>query len=303
MSHLGVAAIQTAGLKSGNFDAIEMEIAATAKRLPWIKMIVLGELAIHGASLKSAEEENGPTITRLREIAKRHDIWLVPGSIYERRGNVIYNTTHVINPAGDIVARHDKLYPFLPYEKGVTPGRDFCVFDVPGAGRIGVAICYDMWFPEVIRTLTSMGAEAILLPTMTNTIDRDVELSIARANAATNQCYFIDVNVAGEQGNGKSIFYGPGGELLHACGDGAEVVALSLDFDEVRRVRANGWNGLGQVLKSFRDAPVNYDLYQSVENRQAAFKALGPLTMPGRGAADGLNSAPNTTPPTLKIVD
>ncbi|MGJ8559172.1 MAG: carbon-nitrogen hydrolase family protein [Litorimonas sp.] len=303
MGHLGIAAIQTAGRKSGNLDAIVADVDATAKRLPWVKMIVLGELAIHGASLKAAEDENGPTITRLCVIAKRHGIWLIPGSIYERRGSDIYNTTHVINPAGEIVARHDKLYPFLPYEKGVTPGRDFCVFDVPDVGRIGVAICYDMWFPEVIRTLTSMGAEAILLPTMTNTIDRDVELSIARANAATNQCYFIDVNVAGEQGNGKSVFYGPGGELLHACGVGAEVVALTLDFDEVRRVREIGWNGLGQVLKSFRDAPVNYDLYQSAENRHAAFKALGPLTMPGRDTVGGLDSGLAAPPHPHKIVD
>lgn len=303
MSHLGIAAIQTAGHKSGNLNAIEAEIATTAKRLPWVQMIVLGELAIHGPSLKFAEAENGPTITRLRKLAQHLGIWLVPGSLYETRGDAVYNVTHVIDPSGEIVAKHDKLYPFLPYEKGVTAGRDFCVFDVPGAGRIGVAICYDMWFPEVIRTLTAMGAEAILLPTMTNTIDRDVELAIARSNAATNQCYFIDVNVAGEQGNGKSIFYGPGGELLHACGDGAEVVALTLDFNEVRRVRESGWNGLGQVLKSFRDAPVEYNLYRSPENRQAGFKALGPLKMPGRDTASGLSSAPNTTPPNLKTVD
>lgn len=303
MSQLGIAAIQTAGYKSGNLEQIEMDVAATAKRLPWVQMIVLGELAIHGPSLKFAEAENGPTIARLKKLAKRLSIWLVPGSLYETRGDAVYNVTHVIDPSGEIVAKHDKLYPFLPYEKGVTAGRDFCVFDVPDVGRIGVAICYDMWFPEVIRTLTAMGAEAILLPTMTNTIDRDVELAIARSNAATNQCYFIDVNVAGEQGNGKSIFYGPGGELLHACGDGAEVVALTLDFDEVQRVRESGWNGLGQVLKSFRDAPVEYDLYHSPEKRQASFKALGPLKMPGRDREGELDSPSNASPLPLKTLD
>lgn len=303
MGHLGIAAIQTAGRKSGNLDQIEKDVAATAKRLPWVQMIVLGELAIHGPALKFAEPENGPTITRLQTLAKRLGVWLVPGSLYEKRGDEVYNVTHVIDPSGEIVAKHDKLYPFLPYEKGITPGRDFCVFDVPGAGRIGVAICYDMWFPEVIRTLTSMGAEAILLPTMTNTIDRDVELSIARSNAATNQCYFIDVNVSGEQGNGKSIFYGPGGELLYACGDAAEVVALNLDFDEVRRVRSEGWQGLGQVLKSFRDAPVEYEVYQSTEQRKAGFEALGPLTMPSRKEAAEFDPSPSGTTPKLKIVE
>lgn len=303
MSHLGIAAIQTAGRKSGNLEQIEKDVISTAKRLPWVKMIVLGELAIHGPALKFAEPENGPTVTRLKALAKRLGIWLIPGSLYEKRGSDIYNVTHVIDPSGTIVAKHDKLYPFLPYEQNVTPGRDFCVFDVPEIGRVGVAICYDMWFPEVIRTLTAMGAEAILLPTMTNTIDRDVELAIARANAATNQCYFIDVNVAGEQGNGRSIFYGPGGELLHACGDSAEVVALTLDFDEVRRVRDKGWNGLGQVLKSFRDAPVEYDLYTSADNRRDAFNALGPLNMPGRDAAEESDPDPSATSPKFKIVE
>jgi predicted amidohydrolase len=84
----------------------------------------------------------------------------------------------------------------------VTP----VVFDVPGAGKIGIAICYDVWFPEASRTLAAMGAEVILVPTMTNTIDRDVELSIARSTAAINQCIVVDVNVGGEQGFGRSVF-------------------------------------------------------------------------------------------------
>ena len=71
------------------------------------------------------------------------------------------------------------------------------VFDVPSVGRFGVSNCYDMWFPETTRTLAAMGAEVILHPSMTNTIDRDVELAIARTNAAINQCYFFDINVAG----------------------------------------------------------------------------------------------------------
>jgi transcriptional regulator with PAS, ATPase and Fis domain len=54
-----------------------------------------------------------------------------------------------------------------------------------------------MWFPETTRTLAWMGAEVVIHPTMTNTIDRDLELAIARTNAAVNQCWFVDVNCAG----------------------------------------------------------------------------------------------------------
>ena len=71
--------------------------------------------------------------------------------------------------------------------KMVREGTDFVVFDIPKCGRVGVSNCYDMWFPETTRTLAAMGAEVILHPSMTNTIDRDVELAIARASAAINQ--------------------------------------------------------------------------------------------------------------------
>ncbi len=281
MTTLGLAAIQLAGQKTGNFDLVEDEIKTTARRFPWVNLITLGELAIHGAKTDAAEPAGGPTITRLQAIAADTGLWLVPGSIYLQTADGIFNVAPVINPAGQIVANHAKMFPFLPYEKGVAPGRDYCIFDIPEKGRVGVAICYDMWFPEVIRTLACMGAEVILLPTMTNTIDRDVELAIARANAAINQCYFIDVNVAGEQGNGRSVFYGPGGELIHECGTGREVVAFELDFEHVRRSRSRGWHGLGQVLKSFRDGEVRFPLHEDAGERQLQMRSLGTLTMPG----------------------
>lgn len=284
MSKLGIAAIQLAGEKHNNFDLFEREVRAIARRFPWVSLVTVGELALHGASIDAAEEANGPTETRLKELAAELGLWLVPGSLYEKRDGKIYNMTPVINPEGEIIARHDKLFPFLPYEKNVASGSTYCVFDIPGVGRLGVAICYDMWFPEVIRTLAGMGAEAILLPTMTNTIDRDVEVSIARANAAINQCYFIDVNVAGAQGNGRSVFYGPGGELLHECGSGRDVVTLELDFEQVRNARERGWHGLGQVLKSFRDTPVEFPFHSSHRHRSEEMAHLGPLKLPTANA-------------------
>ena len=280
MSTLGIASIQLAGGTDNNIDLLDTEFRSIAKRFPWVDMMVCGELAVHGASPKNAEPAGGPTEQRFRKIARETGKWLIPGSQFEARGDKIFNTSLVIDPQGEIVARYDKMFPFLPYEKDIASGVEPVVFDVPGAGRIGIAICYDMWFPEAMRTLAGMGAEAIILPTMTNTIDRDVELSIARANAAVNQCYFIDVNVAGEQGNGRSVFYGPGGELLHECGTEREVSAFEIDFEQVRRARERGWHGLGQVLKSFRDAPARFPLHESREARQQAMGGLGELRLP-----------------------
>jgi predicted amidohydrolase len=282
MSTLGVAAIQTAGKKSGNLALIEKEIETTTKRFPWVSMVVVGELAIHGPGLGFTEDEGGETETRLCELARRLGVWIVPGSLYVNRADKVFNCTPVINPAGEIIARYDKMYPFLPYEVGVEPGVTPVVFDVPGAGKIGIAICYDVWFPEASRTLAAMGAEVILVPTMTNTIDRDVELSIARSTAAINQCIVVDVNVGGEQGFGRSVFYGPGGEKIHECGSGHEVVALELDFEQVRRARSRGWHGLGQTLKSFRDMPATYPFHADPDARHTALAGLGPLDIPDR---------------------
>lgn len=280
MATLGLAAIQLAGKKQGNLELLESEVRSVARRFPWVDMIVCGELAIHGADVASAEPVDGPTEQRLRLLAKEVGLWLIPGSLYLERDGRVYNSAPVIDPRGEIVARYDKMFPFLPYEKRVESGVNYVVFDVPGAGRVGVVICYDIWFPEVVRTLAAMGAEAVIAPTMTNTIDRDVELSIARANAAINQCYFIDVNVAGDQGNGRSVFYGPGGELINECGAGRDVVALEIDFEQVRRARARGWHGLGQTLKSFRDSPVEFPYHADRATRAEKMRALGPLEMP-----------------------
>lgn len=261
-------------------DLVETEIRAVVKRFGWVDLVALGELVIHGTALDAAEPAGGKTEARLAALARELGIWLIPGSIYEQRDGKIYNAAPVFDPQGREVARHYKLYPFLPYERNVEAGTSHTVFDIPGIGRIGVAICYDMWFPEAMRTLAAMGAEAIIVPGMTNTVDRDVEVAIARANAATCQSYFLDVNVAGDLGNGRTVAFGPGGEELYECGAGRDIAVFELDFDYVRAVRERGWHGLGQVLKSFRDGSVEYPLHGAPADRREAMRDLGPLAVP-----------------------
>ncbi len=291
MSILGVGALQIAGQRSGNIELVEQQVRSACTRYPWLSLITLSELAIHGSGLRYAEPAGGATERRMQALAAELGIWLVPGSLYEQRNGLIYNTSPVINPAGEVVARYDKMCPFLPYATGVEPGQTYVVFDVPDVGRIGIIICYDLWFPEIIRNLACMGAEAILVPTMTNSIDRDVELAMARAAAASNQLYMIDVNSGGDQGLGRSVVYGPGGECQHEGGSGGELIAVELDFSYVRRVRDRGWNGLGQVLKSFRDMPASFPYHEGPESRQQALAHLGSLTVPTAPDRDGASPA------------
>ncbi|MEM8936270.1 MAG: carbon-nitrogen hydrolase family protein [Pseudomonadota bacterium] len=280
MTKFAIAGLQLELNAGDNVEAICHEIRVLKTRFPWVQMAIFGELGAFGPNPRLAQEMPGPAEAAFAAVARETGLWLIPGSLYETLNDAVYNTTPVINPRGEIVARYRKMFPFLPYEKGVAPGTEFVTFDIDGVGRFGVSICYDMHFPETTRAMACAGAEVILHPTLTNTIDRDAELAIARANAAMNQLYFVDINCAGRLGYGRSIIAGPGGEVIHQAGPGREIIPAELDFDYVRRVRERGWQGLGQQLKSFRDGALALEDYGSYKDSEF-LKSLGALKTPG----------------------
>ena len=131
-----------------NLERIGAEVAAVKRRLPWLDMVVLPELCAYGPRIEHAQEEDGPAERSFRRMAAENQVWLVAGSIFQRSGAKIFNTCLVIDPAGGVIARYRKMYPFRPYEEGVSAGEQVCVVPIDGVGRIGIAICYDLWFPE-----------------------------------------------------------------------------------------------------------------------------------------------------------
>lgn len=286
MTTFSVAGVQLVLQPKNNIEEMCRMVARVKQRFPWVDMIMFGELAPHGYSTLNAEELPSETEVRFQEVAAKFGVWLLPGSYFARDNGQIYNTAPVINRAGEVVGRYRKMFPFYPYEAGVAPGQDFLTFDVPEVGRFGVSICYDMWFPETSRTLAWMGAEVILHPTLTNTIDRDVERTMVRATAVQNQCYVVDVNNAGgAMGVGRSSIVGPEGDTIYEAGAGEEILAYELDLARVRRVRERGIFGLGQVLKSFRDSPVAFPPYVQGHG-SPSLQALGPLQLPGSTSSE-----------------
>lgn len=244
MSRFSIAGLQSELFAQDNIDVIQKEVEAVKATFPWVDMVVLSELSTFGPNPSRAQPTGGDVEQFYCGLAKKLNIWLIPGSIHERVGNSVYNISPVINPSGEVIERYRKIFPFYPYEKGIAAGSEFVVFDIPDVGRFGISICYDQWFPEVTRALTWLGAEVILCPTITGTIDRDLELSISRTNAATGQCYFFNINVAGTLGNGRSIVVGPDGGVIHQAQSGREVISVEIDLDLVRRIRSAvhlGW--------------------------------------------------------------
>lgn len=262
-----------------NVELMKLKLEITMNLYPWIEMVVFSELCAYGPLTHFAQEIPGTFEQEMQAMAAKYGIWLLPGSIFEKSGEKIYNTATVINPHGEVVTRYRKMFPFYPYEVGVTPGNDYCIFDVPDIGRFGVSICYDMWFPETIRTLAVMGAEVILHPTLTGTIDREIELSIVRAMATVNQCFFFDVNGLDSGGSGLSVVCGPDGRILHQARGNEEIFPIELNIERAKRSRELGVLRLGQPLKSFRDHTGGFGIYQHGVVHPY-LESLGPLIKP-----------------------
>ncbi|WP_297707600.1 carbon-nitrogen hydrolase family protein [uncultured Eudoraea sp.] len=233
---------------ASNVEMMKLKIDITMNLYPWIEMVLFSELCAYGPLTHTAQEIPCSFETEMQAMAKKYGIWLLPGSIFEKSNGKIYNTATVINPKGEIVTRYRKMFPFYPYEVGVTP---------------------------------SLGAEVILHPTMSGTIDRDIELSIVRAMASVNQCYFFDVNGLDTGGTGRSIVCGPDGLVIHQSEGTEEIIPLELNIARVKRSRELGILRLGQPLKSFRDHLGQFKIYQP-DAPHPYLDSLGPLIKPNR---------------------
>lgn len=229
------------------------------------RMVVYPEFHLCGASgtpeqrkaqLEAAAEPiDGPRHTHLARIARNLGVWLLPGTVCERgEDGHLYNTAPVYSPAGERVAAYRKCFPWRPYEP-FQPGNHFEVFDVPGIGRIGLAICYDIWFPEVARQLAWMGAEVIINQAATSTCDRTQEQVLVKANAIFNQVFMVSVNAATPTGEGQSLVVDPEGNVrMHMPGATPGILTDVLNVDEVTRVRTFGTAGMNRMWSQFRDS-------------------------------------------------
>lgn len=269
-----VAMMQAAPSPEGaGLDALEASTRNAADQ--GADIVVFPELHLFGAddddlnaqndALRESATSVDEVAPALGEIAVRAGVWLLPGSIVERRPDDFenpYNTALLFSPDGNLHATYRKVFPWRPTEP-YSPGDRFVVVDLEGLGRFGLSICFDAWFPEVTRHLAWMGAEAVLNIVKTTTPDREQELVIARANSIVNQNFTVSVNAAGPIGMGRSIAVGPEGEVLEEMGSDPDVRIVELDLDRVADVQREGTAGSVVPWQQFRsnDATLRLPLY------------------------------------------
>jgi predicted amidohydrolase len=202
---------------------------------------------------ESAESVPGELTNLLAERARRHGIFLHSGSFYEERAGDprIFNTNVVINPDGDIVAKYSKIHMFdvvldgvATYQESATvsPGDEIMTVDVDGI-RVGLAICYDLRFPELFRILALRGAEVIMLPAaFTMTTGKDHWEILIRARAIENGVYMVAPAQVGSHSDGhwcygRSLIVDPWGTVLAVAPDRETVISAELDLEYLRKVR------------------------------------------------------------------
>jgi predicted amidohydrolase len=257
---LGLAACQLEvipGEIEKNLDNMVKQIELIKYYSPWVKIVVASELIIQGSPNfeKLAETVPGPISDFCSEVAKKYNIYFIPGSVYEKKQGKIYNSSPVFDDKGDIIEIYHKMYPWRPHEK-TSSGDKTLVFDMPEVGKIGLCNCYDLWFPEVIRDLVFKGAEIIFIPTAAGTQDRDQEIILTQAAAIQNQCYVVSVNGLGVNGvssggKGNSLIVDPEGHIIQRAGQLQENLIAMVDLENVQRVRDFGVAGVNRPLSSF----------------------------------------------------
>jgi len=131
-----------------------------------------------------AETVPGPTTEKLGALARRHKAWVAAG-IYERDGRAVYNTAVLVDREGRLAGKYRKVYlPREEVERGLTPGNAYPVFETD-FGRVGLMICYDVFFPDPARALAAQGADMILLPIWGG------DETLAAARAIENKVFLV----------------------------------------------------------------------------------------------------------------
>lgn len=198
-----------------------------------------------------AEEYPGESTDFLRKLAKESKTTIVGGSIPEREGEKIYNTSYVFSEKGELIAKHRKVHLFdIGVEGGITfkesdvltAGDSVTLFESGGV-KFGLIICYDIRFPELSRKLVLEGAEAIIVPAAFNMTTGPAHWHLtARARALDNQVYTFLCSQSRNVDStylayGHSLAANPWGEIIGELQIEEGILYTDIDLEFIKKVR------------------------------------------------------------------
>ncbi|WP_066725747.1 MULTISPECIES: carbon-nitrogen hydrolase family protein [Hyphomicrobiales] len=240
--------------KEANVAKVERLLSIAGQRgsdLCVLPEVFTGTALALGNSSELAEAIPGPTTDRLRAVAQRYGMYIV-GSLYEEAAGSIYNTAPVIGRDGSILAAYRKSHLFDPgtrpdlpaYRESdkVKPGHSLRVVEAD-FGRIGIAICSDIRFPEIFRNHALEGAEIVVLPSaFPARLDHWEFLN--RSRAADNQLFMVSSGMVGKLKDssinfvGRSMIVDPWGVIIAQASDCEMVLTSVVDLSAVKLVRS-----------------------------------------------------------------
>jgi len=207
------------------------------------RLAVLPEMWSCGYDYKRLPElamETPGLLERLERLSAETGMVIV-GSLPERQHDDVYNTAYVVD-RGEVVGSYRKLhlFSFMGEDRFLSAGED-CLVATTSLGRIGVAICYDLRFPELFRKLALEGAEIVCLPAEWPKPRQEHWRTLLRARAIENQLFVAAANCCGIQGKldffGMSMLIEPRGDVLAEGGETDTVLTAEFDFEQLKNYR------------------------------------------------------------------
>lgn len=245
-----VSLIQLSVDSSDSADERRHRAASLVRGRTGDDLVVLPELWAAGAWSydhwgRDAEGVDGPTAEVMSAAAREAGAWLHAGSIVERDGDgTLYNTALLFDRAGDLRGSYRKIHRY-GFDTGEATmmggGRD--IVTVPtDFGVIGLAICYDLRFPELFRGLLSAGAELIVVPAAWPAARLSHWQLLTRTRALEEQVFLLACDAVGTHGGmqqaGHSMVIDPWGTVLGEARTGEETATVDVDMAEVARIRS-----------------------------------------------------------------
>ncbi len=176
------------------------------------------------------------------QFAKEHGVHLVAGSISRPHAHAWYNTTFVYDREGTVRTSYDKVHLFrlMDEHRYLQPGNALGQTTLDGV-HVGLTICYDLRFPELMRTLALQGAQVIFCVAQWPMARLAHWNALLRARAIENQVFIVACNRVGESGEerfgGHSQVISPWGDVLGAAADEEAIVVVDVDVDQCAHVR------------------------------------------------------------------